>query len=195
LSETEVNAHSVPPLPLAQPLVKLGCWLAGFEASVTSTPETGPFCVEIVTVYWAFCPRLMLSCEVCTVTHSSAGSAAILAASEAEADAELEAEAEAEGEAEAEFEGDGDWLGLLPEPPPAAGEDVGEGDGEGLGDGDAVLGTAWHVVSVFVAAAARRVVRRSPCESACAVPGRLISPPNSTKPPARKPAVAVRTCL
>jgi hypothetical protein len=198
LSVTEVNAHSVPPLPLAQPLVKLGCWPAGSEVSVRSTPETGPFCVETVTAYWAFWPRWMLVCEVCTVTHSSAGfgSAAMAASSEAEE----EAEADAEAEAEAEAEGDGDWLGvLLGSPPPEAEEDVGEGesegDGDGLGEGDAVLGTAWHVVSVFVAAAARRVVSRSPCESACAVPGRLTSPPRRTKLPASKPAVAVRTCL
>ena len=73
LSVTELMVQEAAPLPLAQPLVNVGFWLAGCEVSVTVTPEADPFTVEIVTAYPAFCPRWMLDCELWTVTHSSVG--------------------------------------------------------------------------------------------------------------------------
>jgi hypothetical protein len=135
------------------------------------------------------------------------------AASEAE-DADWDGDEEAEEEADADDElvwevdpdgeAGGDWLGSLPGLPPVPGELVdgelvdgelvdgeGEGDGEGLGDGEAVDGSAWHVVAVSLAAAARRAVT----DSAWAAPGRTVSPANSTKLPASKLAAPVRTCL
>jgi hypothetical protein len=199
--------------------------------SVTVTFEADPPCVEIVTVYAAFCPRWMLACEVWTVTQSSGwvGLLARLASSEAvevvagawlcdcdgeaeldvEFEAELDAGGEVDGGGELDRDGDVDWLGaslgLADEPgelEDAEGEGDGggeeDGDGEGLGEGEPVLaaGSGWHVVSVLsVVAAARAVVRRSPCESAWAVPGRPTSPPSSTKLPASKLAAAVRTGL
>jgi hypothetical protein len=78
LSETEPIVHEAFPLPLAQPLVNVGFWLAGWVVSVTVTPEAGPFCVEIVTAYLAACPRLTLDWEVWTVTHSETGTVELL---------------------------------------------------------------------------------------------------------------------
>lgn len=99
----------------------------------------------------------------------------------------VEAGPEEEGDTEGEDDGDG--------------EEEDDGDEEGLGDGEPVLvdGNVWHVVSVFVAvlaaAAARAVVTTSPADCAWAMPGRPTSPPSSTKLPATKLTVAVRTGL
>jgi hypothetical protein len=125
---------------------------------------------------------------------------------DAELDVELEAGLDAGGELD--WDGEAVWLGGLLELEAELDEledDEGEGDGdgeeddgEGVGEGEPVLaaGSGWHVVSVLlVAAAARAVVRRSPCASAWAVPGRPTSPPRSTKLPASKLAAAIRTGL
>jgi hypothetical protein len=70
LSVTDAIVQEAAPLPLAQPLVNVGFRLVGWAVSLTVTPEAGPFTVEIVTAYPAFCPRWMLGCERLTVTHS-----------------------------------------------------------------------------------------------------------------------------
>jgi hypothetical protein len=234
VSETELIVQDAAPLPLAQPLVNVGFWLAGCAVSVTVTFEAGPFIVETDTAYPAFCPRWMLACEVWTVTHSwvpalwlvlglglaaiSASSDAETVAADADADADEDADADADAEADAaldaaeELDGDGDGDGEFAAAPEAEedadgegdGDDEGdglgedededEGDGDGLGDGLAA-GSATHVVSVFVAGAVPMLVTESPCASALAAPGNPASPPNSTKLPASRPAVAARTCL
>jgi hypothetical protein len=63
VSETELIVHEAVPLPLAQPLVNVGFWLAGWAVSVRVTFETD-------TAYVAFWPRWMLDWVVWTVTHS-----------------------------------------------------------------------------------------------------------------------------
>jgi hypothetical protein len=231
LSVTALTVQEAGGSSLAQPLVNVGFWLVGCEASVTVTSEAEPFTVEIVTAYPAFCPRWTLDCERLTVTHSwvcelelglglglpmtsAAREAAVAeAVAEAEADAadwdgdeeaEADADAEPDSAAEADGEADGDWLGLPPWLLPVPAELVegegegdgegdveegeGEGDGEGLGEGVPADGSAWHVVAVSLAAAARTA-------SAWAVPGRAVSPTKSTKLPASKLAAPVRTCL
>ena len=46
---TEPTVHEAVPPPLAQPLVNVGFWVVGCEASVTDTPEAGPFLVQTWT--------------------------------------------------------------------------------------------------------------------------------------------------
>ena len=46
---TEAMVHVGVPLPLAQPLVKVGFWLAGCAVSATDTFEADPFCVVTCT--------------------------------------------------------------------------------------------------------------------------------------------------
>jgi len=46
---TELMVHVAAPFPLAQPLVNVGFWLDGWEASATDTPEADPFTVETRT--------------------------------------------------------------------------------------------------------------------------------------------------
>jgi hypothetical protein len=70
VSETELIVHEAVPLPLAQPLVNVGFWLAGWAVSVRVTFETEPFCAATDTAYVAFWPRWMLDWVVWTVTHS-----------------------------------------------------------------------------------------------------------------------------
>ncbi len=57
--------------PLAQPLMKAGFWLDGWDVSVTETSAADPFSVETPTTYVAFCPRWILACPRWTLTHSS----------------------------------------------------------------------------------------------------------------------------
>lgn len=78
-TETELTAHEAVPSSLAQPLVNSGFWLDGSDVSLTDTSEADPFTVETWTTKAAVCPRLMLDCERCTLTHSCSGCAVVLA--------------------------------------------------------------------------------------------------------------------
>ena len=48
----------------------MAAWPEGATASVTDTPEAGPFWVETWTVNEAAWPRLTLASDAWTVTHS-----------------------------------------------------------------------------------------------------------------------------
>jgi len=51
LSDTELTVQAAVPLPLAQPLVNVGFWLAGWATRATDTFEADPlFSVETCTV-------------------------------------------------------------------------------------------------------------------------------------------------
>lgn len=131
MSVTDLTVQEAGGSSLAQPVVNVGFWLVGCEASVTVTSEAEPFTVEIVTAYPAFWPRWMLACERLTVTHSwvcelepglglglpmvlevavvlglpvtsAASEAVVVEAADCDDEAEAEADAELDWEADAE---------------------------------------------------------------------------------------------
>lgn len=71
VSDIEATAQVAVPLPLSQPLVNVGFWLAGCEVSATETLAAEPFWVETWMTYEAFFPRWTLAWERWTLTHSS----------------------------------------------------------------------------------------------------------------------------
>jgi hypothetical protein len=145
----ELIRQEAAPLPLAQPLVNVGFWLVGCAVSVTVTFEAEASTVEIVTAYVAFCPRWMLACEVCTVTHSSGwvglelGLAATSAVSEA-----CDCEAEAGLDGELDEDGDVDWVGALLGLELVLVDAEGRGDVDGDGEVDEGLGEGEPVLAV-----------------------------------------------
>ena len=60
------------PFPPGQRPVNVAAWPCGAVASVTDTPDAGPFWAETWTVNDAAWPRLMPDWDACTLTHSSA---------------------------------------------------------------------------------------------------------------------------